>query len=664
MQLNIQKFTLFIIFILISVLFSIFIYYYLDQRERTALVILKSINTQMSEASYVLSKNITNKKNAKSFRPLLDRMASNSEFVLAILIHDGNDVLVTTDPRHRTIEPINSLYTSNKTAYVKLMSEKAMETSIRYYKGDKAKKLQLLFILDKSEIDSYFYEKHSKYLIYFGFIPMLIFLLVWLIIRHFVVKPLERLRQFAYYQNDVPKSFILKELEVIRYSMVQTFQRLENEKKELYSMARTDSLSGLANRNALNEYLERLILNKSRQNKEFAFLFLDLDHFKIINDSLGHNVGDELLKKVASIIDEVLRADSFVARIGGDEFAIIIQEYNSLIDLTNIIYRIQKNLSKTWVIQTHPISISSSVGIAIFPKDGEDIVSLMKHSDIAMYEAKQEGRARYHFFTKELNKRVQDTISLEKDMKKALKDGEYELYYQPKVDVISGKIIGAEALIRWISPSKGIISPDTFIPLAEECGFILKLGVWIVEEAVRQQRVFKEKGIDIKMSINISAKQLLMDDFITNFVKILEKNNVHPKDIDIEITEYMLLQQNKKNSQVLKQLHDYGVSISLDDFGTGYSSLSYLKKFPIDYLKIDKSFMDDFNTDQGSIFVDTIVKMGQTLNIQIIAEGVELQEQIKYLQEIACNQYQGYWFSKPLCVSDFQELYLNQNNKN
>lgn len=664
MKLNIQKFTLLIIGFLLSVLFSIFTYYYFQQQERTATAILNSINSTISETSYILSRNIKSKNDVASFRALLERVVANNEFIEAILIHDGQNILLFTDPNHKTILSTTSLYNDEKSAYEKLLNEEAIEYDLKFYKGNKAYILKLLFIIDKDEIDLYFIDKRSDFYIYFGLLPLLSFIFVWILIRYFVVKPLEKLRQFAYYQTDIPKAFKLKELEIIRYSMVQTFERLENEKKELYAMARTDSLSGLANRNALIEYIERLIASSSRDKKEFAFLFLDLDHFKTINDSLGHNIGDELLKKVASIIDETLRPMDFVARVGGDEFVIIIQEYNALMELTNIINRIQEHLSKQWIILTNPISISSSVGIALYPKDGKDLFSLMKHSDIAMYEAKKEGRARYHFFTEQLNTKVQDTISLDKAMRKALKNNEYELYYQPKIDVNSGAIIGAEALVRWISPSGEIIPPDVFIPLAEENGFILELGKWILKEAIREQIALKQKNIDIKISINISAKQLLMDGFVELFIKTIKQSRADPKKIDIEITEYMLLQQNEKNSQVLNDLHNYGITISLDDFGTGYSSLSYLKKFPIDYLKIDKAFMDDCNTPEGSIFVETIVKMGQTLNIQIIAEGVELKEQVEYLRVIGCDQYQGYYYSKPLCVDDFEQLYLKQATQN
>ena len=662
MKIGIQRFTFFLIFILFSTLTLIFTYFYFQQQEKTASVILNTIQSEISEVNYIISKGIKSKKSTETYRPILDRIAANNGFIAAIVIHDGQNILLTTDSMYKEILPSSKLKNSETTIYKQLMKQEAVENTIRYYIGNKVHTLQLMFVLDKEEIGLLFHERRVDFLILFALLPLVIILLIWTVVQRLIVNPLELLRQFAYYQNEVPKAFILKELEVIRYSMVETFDRLENEKKELYAVARTDSLSGLANRNALMEYLTRLIASSKRDEKEFAMLFLDLDHFKSVNDALGHNVGDELLKKISKIIDDVLRPNDFVARVGGDEFVIIIQEYNSLHELTTIIDRIQKTLTQTWVIQTNPITISSSVGIAFYPKDGDTLVSLMKNSDIAMYEAKKNGRSRYHFFTEALNQRVQDTIQLEKDMKEALANDEFELYYQPKVDIGSGKIIAAEALIRWISPTKGMIPPDAFIPLADENGFIVELGEWIYKTAIKQQTLFKQAGIDIKISINLSPKQFLVDGFVDSFTKSIKESEAKPSSIDVEITENLFYQHNDKNMEILGAIHDYGVSISLDDFGTGYSSLSYLKDFPIDYLKIDKSFLDDFDNERGRVFIQTIVKMGQTLKMQIIAEGVETAEQLEYLKSIDCDQYQGYYCSKPMNVKDFESFYLEKKS--
>lgn len=655
---DIQKFILFFISLILIIFYTIFGYYFFKQEEEISNVILKSIENNLKETSYKLSKSIEERNDILTYKSLLDRISSHEDFIQAILVFDNDKLLLTTDPKIKTINRDFKNYNLNS-SYEKLMNQKYIEEEITFYEGKNLRKLLLVFVFEKEEIYTHFVKNKLDFIIYFGLFPILTLLFLVIILRIYLTKPLELLRQYAYYNNIVPKAFKIKELEAIRHSMVDSFTRLEAEKKELYLMARTDSLSGLANRNSLNEYLERLIPTMQRNEKEFAFLFLDIDHFKTVNDSLGHNIGDELLKNISSIIRKTLRPSDFIARVGGDEFVIIIQEYKSYIELSNIIQRIQDHLSQTWLIQTHPINIGCSIGIAFFPKDGEDIVSLMKNADIAMYEAKKLGRNQYHFFTEELNEAVQKVITLDKQMRQALIDNEYMLYYQPKVDLSNGKILGVEALIRWKNKENGFISPNEFIPLAEENGFIKELGIWIVDEALNQYVKWRNLGIDISIAINISAKQFLDKDFEIKFIEKLEEKEINPSKINLEITEYILMDKSDYVQDILKILHNYGIKISLDDFGTGYSSLSYLKKFPIDYLKIDKAFLDDYESSSGKIFLETIVKMGQMLKMKVIAEGVEKQEQIDYLKSISCNEYQGYYFSKPLSSKDFEALYFN-----
>ncbi|MFY9089061.1 putative bifunctional diguanylate cyclase/phosphodiesterase [Arcobacter aquimarinus] len=655
---NIQKFILFFISLILIIFYTIFGYYFFKQEEEISNIILKSLENNIIETSYKLAKSIEEKSDILNHRSLLDRISSNEDFIQAILVFDNEKLLLTTNPKIKTINRNLKNYKLNS-SYEKLMNQEYIEEEITFYEGKNLRKLLLVFVFEKEEIYTHFVKNKLDFIIYFGLFPILTLLLLLIILRIYISKPLELLRQYAYYNNIVPKAFKLKELEAIRHSMVDSFTRLEAEKKELYLMARTDSLSGLANRNSLNEYLERLIPTMQRNEKEFAFLFLDIDHFKTINDSLGHNIGDELLKNISSIIKKTLRPSDFVARVGGDEFVIIIQDYKSYIELSNIIQRIQDYLSQTWLIQTHPINIGCSIGVAFFPKDGEDIVSLMKNADIAMYEAKKLGRNQYHFFTEELNETVQKVITLDKQMRQALIDNEYILYYQPKIDLSSGKILGVEALIRWINKTNKFVPPSDFIPLAEENGFIKELGIWIVDEALNQYVKWRNMGIDISIAINISAKQFLEKDFEIKFIEKLEEKKINPAKINLEITEYILMDKSDYVQDILNILHDYGVRISLDDFGTGYSSLSYLKKFPIDYLKIDKAFLDDYESSSGKIFLETIVKMGQMLKMKVVAEGIEEQEQIDYLKTISCDEYQGYYFSKPLNNEDFEKLYFN-----
>jgi diguanylate cyclase len=658
MKIDIKRLILMFFFFILISLYSIFSYYFYAQENKLASVILKTLNNNIIETSYIMSKTIKSQDDIFSFKAQLDRNSANDDFIAAIAIFDNNKLLLTTDPSYKTIN--FTVNRKNKDFYMELLNKQYIENEFKFYEGKNLKKLKLVYFLEHDELYAHFIKNRIDYLTYFGIPPIIIFILMYILIRNYISKPLEKLRQYAYYNNIVPKTFKVRELEAIRYSMVDTFSRLDTEKKELYLMARTDSLSGLSNRNSLDEYLERLILTSKRVKKEFAFLYLDIDHFKSINDSLGHNIGDELLQSISILFKNILRPSDFIARIGGDEFVIIIQDYDSYLDLSNIIDRIQKELSKSWTIKTNPINISCSIGISFYPKDGESQIDLMKNADIAMYEAKKLGRNQYHFFTEKLNQTVQKTISLDKNMKLALKNNEYQLFYQAKIDLESSQIIGVEALIRWISPKNKIITPDKFIPLAEENNFILELGEWIIDEVIRQYIQWRKKNIDIAISINISAKQLLKSNFSEKLISKLNMNKIDASKIDIEITEYIFIQNSNETNSNLQKLHDYGISISLDDFGTGYSSLSYLKKFPITYLKIDKSFLDDYNTKEGASFVETIVKLGQTLNMKIIAEGVEEKEQVEYLKRIKCDQYQGYFCSKPLNAKDFEEFYLNK----
>ena len=653
---SIQRFILFFIALLFLLFSIMFFYYFKSQEEQTSKVIYTTLEHELAERAYSISKMMEKKDDILLFRSLLVNAVANNNFLKAILVFDDDKLLLTTDPKIKSVDE-NLILSDIKTYNEKLSKITYLKDDILFYEQNKKKSLDFVYVLDKEEINQYFIKNREEFFLYFGFLPMVGFFLFYIVFRRYITIPLEKLRQLAYYNNKIPKAFKIKELESIRHSMVDTFSRLENEKKEFFLMARTDSLSGLANRNSLQEFLDRLIPTAKRKQEEFAFLFLDLDHFKTINDSLGHNIGDELLQKISGILKKVLRPNDFIARVGGDEFVLIIQDYKSNLELTNIIKRVQKQLSKPWVIQTHPVETTCSIGIAIFPQDGKDQISLMKSADIAMYEAKKHGRNQYHFFTKELNDKLLKIINLNKQMRIALKNGDYQLFYQPKVCLKDSKIIGVEALIRWIDKEKGFIPPSDFIPLAEENDFIIELGDWIVEEALNQYLDWKNKGIDIVMSINISAKQFLQNRFAENLIEKINSKKIEPNRIILELTEYILIDQNNSVYSTLRKLNEFGVSISLDDFGTGYSSLSYLKKYPIDYLKIDKSFIDDSCNSQGKVFIETIVKMGQTLNMKIVAEGVETQEQVEYLKSISCNLYQGYYFSKPIKAKELEEFY-------
>jgi diguanylate cyclase (GGDEF)-like protein len=594
-------------------MYTLFAIRYFQQREAGATVIYESIRNDLSELAYVLSRHVK-KEPIITSRSLLDRKAANSNFINAIAIFDDQKLMVNTNPKYSQIPDsvlLNTTMTDN--IYNNLIQNEGIEESIYYYEGKQLKNYSLIFYIDREYIKNHFEKSKKTFIILFVLIPLGILTLFALIVQKILTRPLERLRQYAYYQSHVPKPFVLREIEYIRASMVQTFRRLEQEKTDLYNLSRTDSLSGLANRNLLEERFEQIVELSKRNGKEFALLFLDLDHFKSVNDSLGHDVGDELLRNVARVIQDILRLNDVVARIGGDEFVIVLTSYNNEIELVEIIDRIQTRLAKPWEIQAFPIQITSSIGVTIYPKDGESLLSLMKNADIAMYKAKENGRSGYSFFTQALNEKTQEYISLTNSMREALKNNEYSLYYQPQNDLKTNDIIGAEALIRWNVPYKGMVSPATFIPIAEQNGFIVELGDWVLRTAIQQKQEWEKQGSDIKLSINIAAKQMQNPKFVDVLADLLQTYKVNTSNIVLEITEYVFLDSNASLHEVFTAIKKLGVQVSLDDFGTGYSSLSYLKTFPIDILKIDKSFVDDYESEDGAVFIETIIKMAQTL---------------------------------------------------
>jgi len=434
--------------------------------------------------------------------------------------------------------------------------------------------------------------------------------------------------------------------------------------EELSFTSLHDSLTGLPNRHNLYTQLKLMVANANRYEHKFAVLFLDLDHFKNINDTLGHNVGDALLKAVARKLKSIIRENDIVSRIGGDEFIIILNDFSDTGAIEPVISKILDMFHKEWNIQSHFLRLSTSIGVAIYPDDSKEINELMKFADIAMYKAKTEGRDQFSFFTATLNAKVHEEVNIANDMHRAFNAHEFELYYQPKIHIESGKILGAEALIRWNHYEKGLIPPNHFIYIAENTGFILKLGKWVINETVRAIKRLNESGYtDIHISCNVSTRQFQNINLYTEIENAVRENGIEPQLLAIEITESVMLEYLEVTLEVLKKIKNLGVHICMDDFGTGYSSLSYLRHFPIDSLKIDKSFVDDIPRDGSNeqILLNTIIAMGQTLNLNVVAEGVEELYQMEYLKERGCEYYQGYYFSKPVPEKAFFEL-LQKNH--
>ncbi|MDM5326291.1 EAL domain-containing protein [Neobacillus sp. CF12] len=443
-------------------------------------------------------------------------------------------------------------------------------------------------------------------------------------------------------------------------------QRKINEKRREWE-ALHDPLTGLPNRRAFHQDLIERMKTAKLNKENVAVIFLDLDRFKIINDTLNHENGDLLLKKVAerlSNADDKRVTDFSVYRLGGDEFTFIL--YSVTKEETIIFVKRMLNLfKKSFTLGDHELFVTSSLGISMYPMDGDHPDVLIKNADIAMYSSKESGRNSYSFFTEEMNEDYQKKMILEKALRKALHSNEHKLVYQPKIDIESNNIIGMEALVRWESSELGMISPAEFIPLAEETGIILPLGEWVLKSACLQNKIWQDMGYTpIPVSVNISMRQFYEEDFVESVRKILKETNLDARYLDLEITESISMANINSVISTLDELKTMGISISIDDFGTGYSSLSYLKKFPINNLKIDRSFVRDItcNTENRAI-VKTIISMANNLNLDVIAEGVETEEELTFLKSNGCMVVQGYLFSPPISGEEFERTFLERHHE-
>jgi diguanylate cyclase (GGDEF)-like protein/PAS domain S-box-containing protein len=416
-------------------------------------------------------------------------------------------------------------------------------------------------------------------------------------------------------------------------------------------LATRDALTDLPNRMLLNDRVEQAIVNAHRNFESFALLFIDLDRFKNINDSLGHHVGDQMLKQVAERLLHCVRERDTVARPGGDEFVVAIYDLKNSQDAGHIAHKILHALSQPFAIENNVLNTSCSIGISTYPSDGEDVPTLMRNADTAMYHAKEKGRNNYQFFSAELNRRAVERLQMENELRRAIEREEFILYYQPQVDLKSGAIVGLEALLRWRHSSRGLVHPAKFISLAEETGLIVRLGEWVLDAACRQIKTWNSARYPrLTLAVNLSAGQLTNNKgFAKTVSAILQEHQVSPEQLEFEMTESMLLANVEETTQTLKKLGDLGTRITIDDFGTGYSSLSYLKRLPIDKVKIDRSFVRDIVADSDdAAIVSAIIAMAHNLKLSVIAEGVESRDQVDSLRKLGCDGYQGHYFSKPL----------------
>ncbi|AIM17518.1 diguanylate cyclase [Bacillus sp. X1(2014)] len=423
-------------------------------------------------------------------------------------------------------------------------------------------------------------------------------------------------------------------------------------------MAFHDQLTGLLNRRALLEHLNERIYVDANNSFEFALFSIDLDRFKYLNDSLGHLAGDEILKKVSSRLLQFQNDNCFVYRVGGDEFTILLLHTNRS-EASHFASKIFSLFSQSFYLNSHEYFISPSIGISMFPNDGKDPETLIKNADEALFRVKEKGRAHYQFYCTDMNSVITNVVTLETHLRKAIEKNELVLYYQPQIDCETGEAKCFEALLRWKDHEFGHISPDVFIPLAEDTGMIISIGNWVIESVCKQIKTWNEKGIDdIRIAINISPKQMNQPNFVPFIQLMIEKYNLNPSSLEIEITEGVM-HDTREVVPILFKLKQLGIYISVDDFGTGFSSLNYLKRFPIDGLKIDQSFIKEILSDEkDAAITTTIIHLGKSLGLEVIAEGVEEKEQVSFLRNVGCHKIQGYYFSKPIPVDELEKMFL------
>ena len=426
-------------------------------------------------------------------------------------------------------------------------------------------------------------------------------------------------------------------------------------------LATRDPLTGLMNRRSLSEHLEHAIVKAARNKESLAVLFLDMDRFKNINDTLGHDAGDELLRHVATRISSVVRESDLVARLGGDEFVVLIDTLPSYTAAAEVAKKILKATTAPFNVGSQSLKTSVSIGISLYPQDGASVHALMRSADLAMYHAKQERRGSIQFFHEELNARLIERGQIEQELQHALEHDEFELYYQPKVEIVSGRVAGVEALLRWHHPRLGLISGGQFISAAQDSGQIVPIGEWVISTACAQARSWQDCDIELPslpIAVNIAIPQIYAD--LPEVIhRALRRHDVPPSCLQLEITESLLIGDVQKATSVLREISESGITIAIDDFGTGYSSLSILKALPIDVLKIDQSFIRDLGKDiDDNAIVAAIVNMARALTLRVVAEGVETQEQLTILEELGCDEHQGYFYSKPLPADLLAEHFL------
>jgi diguanylate cyclase (GGDEF)-like protein/PAS domain S-box-containing protein len=476
---------------------------------------------------------------------------------------------------------------------------------------------------------------------------------------HFEIKMNNR-----YFYNSL--SPIMEEGEVVEVvgSSIDITGRLKAEEKNKY-LSNYDLLTDLPNRFRFTEYVNVYLKEVKYSRSMMAVILIDIDRFKNINDSLGHSLGDQLLQGVAERLKRCLSIEELVARMSGDEFILLLPQVANQNQVIKKVHKIIKLFKQPLMIDDHEIFITISLGISLFPEDGSDLENLVKNAETAMYRAKEQGGNSYQLYSPAMNARAFEKLALENSLRKSLKREEFLLHYQPRINLETGQFISMEALIRWNHPDLGLVSPAEFIPLAEITGLIIPIGEWVLRTACAQNKAWQDAGFPpMRVAVNISAKQFHLDNLVKTISGVLKETGLKPEFLELEITENSIMQDTELTVSLLHELKAMGVKLSIDDFGTGYSSLGYLKNFPIDTLKIDRSFVRDITTNpDDAAIATTIITLGHSLNFKVIAEGVETVEQFSFLKEQLCDQIQGFYFCRPLPVEEFEKVIIETQNQ-
>ena len=440
--------------------------------------------------------------------------------------------------------------------------------------------------------------------------------------------------------------------------LVRDITQRKAAEQQIEYQAYHDALTGLANRRLFEEHLTLALALAQRRRRLVGVLFLDIDHFKIVNDSLGHTVGDELLKQVAARLKGVVREGDTVARVGGDEFTIVLQDLQRKDDAAIVAEKVLRTVAQPADVAGHHLYITTSIGITTFPDDGEDAETLIKNADNAMYRAKAEGRNTFHLSTQELSRWVQERMSLESALHLAIERDEFELVYQPQIDVRSMKVCGMEALLRWRHPERGLIAPGEFIGVAEDRGYIVVIGDWVLRTACEQAARLCAVGHEnVRVAVNLSARQFREASLLARVKGAIEQSKLDPRLLELEITESVAVENVELTVAILKELRAAGISIAIDDFGTGHSALSYLKHFPVDTLKIDRSFVEDLPAADNAAIVRAVIQLAEGLRMRVVAEGVERKEQLDFLVANGCTDVQGFYFGNPVHAAELDALW-------